>query len=313
MAGEPLSAVIKDAPRFFSAIAPRYRALLALQSRLAWSESKRRYLAFAFLFGLSALAVMGQLQSILAAMHLPGETSFDVGDLAFPDRSDAAVTTWTAHAAETTAKFSGPLLVTVVFALVDSLVLVPAYALFLAIASAEAHQRLAAAYTAEQAKPAETRDPLLKTYRRLAAAAFLSVPLLVATDLLENAGFVAVVAWKGDAPDLVVWLLAAVSALKWLLAGGIVVALLFAAVALARRSGARGRGFLQTAAVLRIEIFVALVLAVFLFGPIAAEQMDDVIRRWIGPDWNELLTGSLLALLLSAVIAAVSWRLLVLQ
>lgn len=313
MPDHTLETVIADAPTAFSKAAPRYRRLLDVQWRLAWSKRRRRLLAFALLFGLSAIVVMAQLQSILAAMHLPGETSFDLGDLAFPNRSNAAVTTWTAHAAETTAKFSGPLLVAIIFAIVDSLVLVTAYGLFLAIATAEAHRRLTAAYAAEQAQPEGKRDPLLATYRRLAAAAFLSVPLLVLADLLENVGFVAAVAWGGDAPEAFVWLLAAVSAAKWLLAAGIVLPLVLAGVALARRSGASGRGFLATAAVLRVEVFVVLFLALFLFGPVAADQIDDVVRRWIGPDWKELVAGSLLTLLLSAVIAAVTWRLLLLQ
>ncbi len=311
MAAHPVDDVIADAPRPFGRVGRRYRWLLRQQWRLGWSNQRRRLIAAALLFGLSALVVMAQLQSILAAMHLPGETSFTLTDLALPDRSRAAVETWFAHSAETTQKFSGPLLVTIVFAVVDSIVLVPAYAIFLSIATAEAHQRLERAVEAEQELPEEKRDPLLPAYRRLAAAAFLSVPPLVALDLLENADLVTIVAWKGEAPVVLRWALTVLWAGKWLLALGIVVPLLLATVALLKRAGVGGRGFWTTAVVLRVEVVVVLVLSLFLFGPVAAEQMDDVLRRWISPEWTELVAASILTALLSAVIVAVAWRLLV--
>ena len=312
MAQHTLSALIADTPSLLRVCARPYRWLLEWEWRVAWSGWRRRLLAGALLLGLSALVVMSQLQSVIAAMHLPGETSFSLTDLAFPGRSDAAVQTWIAHAAETTAKFSGPRLVTTVFALVDSFVLVPAYALFLAIATAEAHRRLSAAVEDERKLPADERDPLLRPYRRLSAAAFVAVPPLVLVDLLENADLVALVAWKGDAPRLFSWGLTVLWIVKWLLAIGIVVPLVLAAVALIRRSRTSGRAFLATASVLRVEIVVVLLFGLFLFGPVAADQIDDVVRRWVGPDWEELLGAVLLTLLLSAVIAAVAWRLILL-
>ena len=312
MAADSVDDVIADAPRPFPKVARRYRWFLRQQWRLGWSSHRRRLIAAALLFGLSALVVMAQLQSVLAAMHLPGETSFTLTDLAFPDRSRAAVETWFAHSAETTQKFSGPLLVTIVFGVVDSLVLVPAYAIFLSIATAEAHRRLQQAVEAELKLPEEERDPLLPAYRRLAAAAFVSVPPLVALDLLENADLITIVAWKGEAPAFFHWALTVLWAGKWLLALGIVVPLLLATVALLRRAELGGRGFWTTAVVLRVEIVVVLVLSLFLFGPVAAEQMDDVLRRWISPEWTELVVASILTALLSAVVVAVAWRLLVL-
>ena len=85
-------------------------------------------------FGLPALIVMAQLQSLLSAMHLPGETAYSLRDLAFPDRADAAIETWFAHSRETTQQFSGPGLVTLLFALVDTFVFVPAYTIVFSVA-----------------------------------------------------------------------------------------------------------------------------------------------------------------------------------
>ena len=247
---------------------------------------------------------MAQLQTLLGAMHLPGETSFTLTDLAFPGRTDASIQTWLAHSRETTAQFAGPITVTVAFALIDTLAFVPAYGIVLCTAAAAAHQRL---------RDAGGDDPLLPAYRKLTAAAFLAVPLLVIVDVLENVDTVAIVAWKGDAPAALEWGLTVLWGVKWTLAIGTAIALLLAGIALARRSWSTGSGLLRTAVVLRVEVAVVVFLGVFLFFPAAASQMDDVMRRWIGPDWTELIATSLLTVLLSAVIIVVSWRRLLRQ
>ena len=255
-------------------------------------------------FGLPALVVMGQLQSLLAAMHLPGETAYSLRDLAFPDRAGAAVETWFAHSRETTQQFSGPGAVTLLFSLVDTFVFVPAYTIVFSVAAATSFARL---------RTATDDDPLLPAYRTLTATAFLVVPLLVVLDVLENAAMLVLVQQKGDAPALLEWALALLWATKWVLALGILVALLLAAFALARRAKAGGVDLWRTVVALRVQIVLVAFFAIFLFGPVAADQIDDVVRRWIGPDWEEVLASTALTLLLSLVVAATSWRLLLLQ
>ena len=255
-------------------------------------------------FGLPALVVMAQLQSLLSAMHLPGETAYSLRDLAFPDRADAAIETWFAHSRETTQQFSGPGLVTLLFALVDTFVFVPAYTIVFSVAAATSFARLRAA---------TDDDPLLPAYRTLTATAFLVVPLLVVVDVLENAATLLLVQQKGDAPGLLEWALTLFWVTKWVLALGVLVALLLAAIALARRAKAGGVDLWRTVVALRVQIVLVAFFAIFLFGPVAADQIDDVVRRWIGPDWEEVLASAALTLLLSLVIAATSWRLLLLQ
>ena len=154
---------------------------------------------------------MGQLQSLLAAMHLPGETAYSLRDLAFPDRADAAIETWFAHSRETTQQFSGPGAVTLLFALVDTFVFIPAYTIVFSVAAATSFARLRAA---------TDEDPLLPAYRTLTATAFLVVPLLVALDVLENAVTLVLVQQKGEAPGLLEWALTLLWATKWVLALG---------------------------------------------------------------------------------------------
>ena len=255
-------------------------------------------------FGLPALVVMAQLQSLLSAMHLPGETAYSLRDLAFPDRADAAIETWFAHSRETTQQFSGPGLVTLLFALVDTFVFVPAYTIVFSVAAATSFARLRAA---------TDDDPLLPAYRTLTATAFLIVPLLVTVDVLENAATLLLVQQKGDAPGVLEWALTLFWVTKWMLALGVLVALLLAAIALARRAKAGGVDLWRTVVALRVQIVLVAFFAIFLFGPVAADQIDDVVRRWIGPDWEEVLASAALTLLLSLVIAATSWRLLLLQ
>ena len=255
-------------------------------------------------FGLPALVVMAQLQSLLSAMHLPGETAYSLRDLAFPDRADAAIETWFAHSRETTQQFSGPGLVTLLFALVDTFVFVPAYTIVFSVAAATSFARLRAA---------TDDDPLLPAYRTLTATAFLIVPLLVTVDVLENAATLLLVQQKGDAPGVLEWALTLFWVTKWVLALGVLVALLLAAIALARRAKAGGVDLWRTVVALRVQIVLVAFFAIFLFGPVAADQIDDVVRRWIGPDWEEVLASAALTLLLSLVIAATSWRLLLLQ
>ena len=255
-------------------------------------------------FGLPALIVMAQLQSLLSAMHLPGETAYSLRDLAFPDRADAAIETWFAHSRETTQQFSGPGLVTLLFALVDTFVFVPAYTIVFSVGAATSLARLRAA---------TDDDPLLPAYRTLTATAFLVVPLLVLVDVLENAATLLLVQQKGDAPGLLEWALTLFWVTKWVLALRVLVALLLAAIALARRAKAGGVDLWRTVVALRVQIVLVAFFAIFLFGPVAADQIDDVVRRWIGPDWEEVLASAALTLLLSLVIAATSWRLLLLQ
>ena len=109
------------------------------------------------------------------------------------------------------------------------------------------------------------------------------------------------------------WALTLFWVTKWVLALGVLVALLLAAIALARRAKAGGVDLWRTVVALRVQIVLVAFFAIFLFGPVAADQIDDVVRRWIGPDWEEVLASAALTLLLSLVIAATSWRLLLLQ
>src|SRR5215208_3174161 len=291
--------------RVLRASARLYRPVLVWQWRLATSPKRRFVLAAAFFFGLPALVVMAQLQSLIAAMHLPGETAYSLTDLAVPPgHADAALKTWLAHSAETTAKFAGPVTLGLLFVLVDTLFLVPAYAIVLAASSALAFRGLNAAANG---------DPLLPAYRAMTAAAFAALPLLVLFDLLENASIATIIAAKGDAPGLIEWALTAFWLIKWVLAAVIVIPLVIAAIAVARRASTSGVDIWRTLVVLRVPIAVVFFFGAFLFVPAAAQQFDDVIRRWIGPDWNELIVTVLLTVVLSAVIAAVSRRLLLLQ
>ena len=306
MQDEGFAALLESVPtRVLRALTRFLRPVLGWQWRLGLSPKRRYVLAAAFFVGLPALVVMAQLQSLLSAMHLPGATAYSLTDLAFPPgHADAAVLTWLDHAAETTQKFAGPIRLSVIFLLVDTFLFVPAYAIVLAAASAVAFRRLHAA---------NDDDPLLPAYRTMTATAFAAVPLLVFFDLLENASSAIIVAAKGDAPDALEWALTAFWLVKWSLAALIVIPLAIAAIAVARRGATSGVDLWRTVVVLRVPIGVVGFFGVLLFAPVAAQQFDDLIRRWIGPDWNELIVTVLLTLVLSAVIAAVCWRLLMLQ
>lgn len=304
MAAATLDDLVRAAPRLLRWISRPYRWVSGRLWTLAWSPRRPLIVAAAVFLGLPALVVMGQLQSLLAAMHLPGETAYSLRDLAFPGRADAAIETWFAHSRETTQHFSGPGLVTLFFTLVDTFVFMPAYSIVFSVAAAIAFARLRAA---------TDDDPLLPAYRTLTATAFLLVPLLGLVDLLENVTTLVLVQQKGDAPELLDWALTLLWATKWALAFGILAPLLLAAAALARRAKAGGIDLWRTVVALRVQIALVAFFALFLFGPVAADQIDDVIRRWIGPDWEEVLASTALTLLLSLAIAATSWRLLLLQ
>ena len=107
---------------------------------------------------------------------------------------------------------------------------------------------------------------------------------------------------KGEAPGVLEWALTLFWVTKWVLALGILVALLLAAIALARRAKAGGVDLWRTVVALRVQIVLVAFFAIFLFGPVAADQIDDVVRRWIGPDWEEVLASTALTLLLSLVL-----------
>ena len=100
---------------------------------------------------------------------------------------------------------------------------------------------------------------------------------------------------------------------KWVLAALIVIPLLIAAIAIARRATTSSVDVWRTLVVLRVPIAVVVFFGVFMFAGISAQQIDDLIRRWIGPDRNELFLTVFLTILLSVVIANVCWRLLLLQ
>jgi hypothetical protein len=291
--------------RLLRAVARLYRPVLRWQWRLAISPNRRFYLAAAFFVGLPALVVMAQLQSLIAAMHLPGETAYTLTNLAFPPgHADAALKTWLDHSLETTAKFAGPVRLTLLFVLVDSLLLVPAYAVVLAAASGLAFRRL---------HETDDGDSLVPTYRAMTAGAFALLPLLVLVDLLENVSIAVIVAAEGDAPQALEWALTGLWIVKWALAALIVIPLVIAAIAVARRASTSGVDLWRTLVVLRVPIAIVAFFGVFLFAGISAQQIDDLVRRWIGPDWNELIVTVLLTVLLSIVIATVCWRLLMFQ
>lgn len=295
-----LAQLYADAPRLFRWISRPYAWALEFLWRLAWSPHGRIFLAAAFFTGLAALVVLAQLQALLAAMHLPGETAFDLGGLA--RRPDAAIETWREHADRANKTFADPKLIVALFAAIDTFLLVPAYSIVLGTAAVAAWAAL---------RSATNGDPLLPAYRAITAVAFLVVPLLVIVDVLENADTLAIVLWDGKAPAFfeagleVLWLA------KYAIAAVVFVPIAIAGVALARRSGADGFGFLRTIVVLRVHIALVLLFAVFLFAPIFGEQIDDVMRRWISSDWLELVAAAVLTALFSALLLATAWRLLI--
>jgi hypothetical protein len=293
--------IVSAAPRLLRTAQRLYHPLLVWLWRIAQPERRPLILAGAFFVGLPALVVMAQLQSLLAAMHLPGEAAFNLTDLAFPHgRADAVIETWLAHSRETTDKFSGPVLVTAVFVAVDTLAFVPFYAIVLSIVAAFIFDRLG---------PSAGRGPNW-AYRTLSAGSFCAVPVLVAFDLVENVTTLVLVAAKGDAPSPLDWILTFAWVAKWLLAAMIVIPLIVAAIVLVGRTRAGSVDLVWTAVALRVPIVVVAVFGLFLFGPVAAPQNDDVIRRWLS-DGNALPVAGLVTCVLAAVIVSISWRLLI--
>jgi hypothetical protein len=257
-------------------------------------------LALSLLAGLSALVVMAQVQSLLAAMHLPGEPAFTVHDVSV-GRAEVAVRTWLDHALGAPS-FQGPKFLTTVFVAVDTLLLVPAYAALLSLVLVGVYRRLAPIR--------RDPDPLLPSYVALLRLAFVSLPLLVVADVLENAALWLVVWQEGEGPRVVDAVLTVLWAIKWLLAAGIVIPAILGVVAVVRRSRGAIAAVRPTLAALRVQIVVVLFLAFLLFFPTGARQLDDVMRRWIGTDETELFAAAALFALLAAVIAMTSVRLL---
>jgi hypothetical protein len=292
----------KTAPKPLPTLARVYGPIGRALWSIAGSPHRRWFLAAAFFVGLSALVVMAQLQALLAAMHLPGETAYTLRDLANPDRANVAVRTWIAHSEATTAQFSGPVLVSDLFAAIDSFVFVPAYTIVLAVAASAAFQRL----------PRTSADPLAHVYRALTAASFVAIPILALIDLCENGTTALIVHHEGDAGVSLRWILRLLWLGKWTLAALICLPLLVAAVAIARSPGAARprRHLMRVFVVLRIQLAIALLFALFFLLPFSAPQNDDVIRRWVTTGWASLAVTVFFTLLLSFLLTLLSWRLL---
>ena len=289
---------------------------------------RRRLWALSLAVAFASLFILRQIDEILAAMHEPGEGAFRISslsDVAFHvpsiDNARAAVEGWIAASDP---GVTGPLHLVHWYLLADVFFAV-SYTV-IALLVLRSGQRMIERDTSGGA----LRDARVS----VAKAGQALVVVLLLADLLENlaiaflvpslAGTGGVLDWLPSEVSFVV--LAAATALKWLVGLLAVVCVVAVGtgvlVCLRQSSGAATepvgltrttlRGFWETVATLRVQVAAVVVYGLFLLGPLGAEQLADVIRRW--NSWDDALAGVaalLMTVWLCLVIYVVSWLALV--
>lgn len=288
----------------------------------ATRADRRHVWALAFFFALAAFLVLRQIDDFLAAMHPNAGASYRIANLSdvgvhWPDAQNArnAVDTWVGAADP---GLTGPLHL-VVWYLVADVVFAFAYTALLVL-SLGSGQRMIEAHA--------DGGPLRSARLEVARFGIPVAALLLLTDLVENLTIGLLVpslagkdGWQWIPDGTVFWLLAAATTLKWLLV--VLVASTLVAVAAGVLAYIRGeqpqgtvgvtrtnlRGFWQTLTTLRIQVAAVVLFGLFLFGPLGAEQLSDVIRRWNSTeDFLDGIAALVVTAWLSLVIYVVSWR-----
>lgn len=228
------------------------------------------------LIALGALVVVNQLDGLLRGMHPAGEPSTGLGSLPALFDLDLSqkrafvadrVQAWSSYGELIGGSFASAYGVAVLSLLIDSLILIPAYAALIAILLLKARR----------SPTDQLTGPTLRTYDLLIAGTLGVLVVVVVADLVENA-----ITWRAiwrawnDAFQLddwhvrVMWFAAAIKTLGFaIMAAAGVLILAF------RRQ--RFSGVFQSLVAVRGEL---LVLAFVSFGFLMLPQVADVIRRW---------------------------------
>lgn len=291
-----------------------------------WLERHRIGVTACLAVALAAGVVLGQLNSVLAGMHVPGAGSYTISDLTdtrlgIPKAENAADVIRTWDETQIPDGFRGPAWNVKAFALVDFLFFAPAYALLLAIVllklrgSIEAtsgQDRMNAiasarilrrgeelneeSFAAEYANVESLRDAGLG----LIWATLAAVPVLFLLDELEN-----VLIWlvyretpAGGLFGALFFVLGWAALFKWALGFLIVIALAVTTLAAASLERGRVSRLWTGLVVLRAQV---LLLVLYAAGLFASDQSGDVILRW-----REDPIDGLAALALTASFAVVS-------
>lgn len=263
-------------------------------------------LLLAVAVALPTLVALRQVDGVLAAMHPPGEQSYrasSLTDFGFhrpkTQHVGDALKTW--HAASvrhrpvgSATPFRSPSFVVHWYFGLDFLFIV-SYALLLVVALKLILEKLPALDTLPDGDPLRRRRT---RYRQLARFALRLVFALALADVVENA-----VSWHSAeglggslAPPSAVLLWAgwAASWAKVALALLVVVPAVVAWLEIWTGTETSGRAVARTIHVVRGQVLVLAVFAVAFVGPIASQQIADVIRRWPSDDvrflWASLLT-----------------------
>ena len=262
----------------------------------------RVVLVVSLFFVTATPAALRECDALLRGMHRPGEAAYGLSSLGGlrPDtsRPSAVLDTWNRWFDDTTKDDDRPgvvrpMTVARTSVVVDTLLLVPFYALLLATLLLVAEARLT---------PTSTEEPpgRLEGYGRLVGGAELVLVLLIVSDLVENGA-----SWElvsDPANHAWYWALYVASIMKWLSLALVLLVLITAWLAIGRSPTATGSSPLRSgwAALVacRVQVAVAVAFAVLLLGPEQASgQATDVVRRWTDNLWGAalpvVLTGTL--------------------
>lgn len=236
----------------------------------------RQALVFFGLIAVAAIVVLGQLDGLLQGMHPAGEPASGVGSLSSLLDLDLSakrelimerIGAWVDYGAVLSGTFASAYSVAVLSLLIDTFVLIPAYAIFVGIlllrARRSRHDDLVGGAT--------------DTYDLLILGAFAVLAVTVIADLIENA-----VTWRAiwwGFQDLtrvdswharVIWFASATKTLglALLVVAGILI------LALRRRRAAR---LVQSLVAVRGELLVLMIVSVAM---LMLPQVADVMRRW---------------------------------
>jgi hypothetical protein len=236
----------------------------------------RQALVFFGLIATAAIVVLGQLDGLLQGMHPAGEPASGIGSLASLFDLDLSakreliierIGAWVEYGDVVGGAFASAYGVAVLSLLIDTFVLIPAYAIFVGIlllrARRSRHGDLVGGATA--------------TYDLLILGAFVVLAVTVVADLIENA-----VTWRAiwwGFQDLtrvdswharVIWFASATKTmgLALLVVAGILI------LALRRRRTVR---FVQSLVAVRGELLVLMIVSA---AVLMLPQVADVMRRW---------------------------------
>ena len=236
----------------------------------------RQALVFFGLVALAAIVVLGQLDALLQGMHPAGEPSSGLGSLPSLFDLDLSakrgliaerVGAWIAYGDVVGDTFASVHSVAVLSLLIDTFVLIPAYAVIVAILLLRARR----------SRHEDLEGGATDTYDLLILGAMVVLAVTVAADLIENAVTWRAIWWGWQ--DLaridawharVIWFASVVKTmgLALLVVAGILI------LALRRKRSAR---FVQSLIAVRGELLVLLIVAAAL---LLLPQGADVMRRW---------------------------------